>query len=68
MNINYKESDRRKAFLANPKHQCFASQWEDHDCSEHNKKNVDDCSENPYLSNSWMNISYKENGGKKSFS
>ena len=51
MNINYKENGGRKAFLTNPKHQCCASQWGEHDCSEHNKKNVDDCSESPCLSN-----------------
>ena len=51
MNINYKKNGGRKAFLANPKHQCCASQWVEHDCSEHNKKNVGDFSGNPCLSN-----------------
>ena len=31
----------RKAFLANPKHQCRVSQYGEHDCSAHNKKNAD---------------------------
>ena len=41
MNINYKENGEKKAFLANPKHQCHASQWGEYDCSKHNKKNID---------------------------
>ena len=48
MNINYKEnggnksfSCKSKAFLANPKHQYPISQWGEHDCSDHNKKNID---------------------------
>ena len=31
----------RKAFLANPKHQCRVSQCGELDCSAHNEKNVD---------------------------
>ena len=31
----------RKAFIANPKHQHHVSQCEEHDCSAHNKKNVE---------------------------
>ena len=30
-----------KAFAANPKHQYHVSQWGEHDCSAHNKKNGD---------------------------
>ena len=30
---------KKKAFHANPKHQCHVSEWEEHDCSAHNKKN-----------------------------
>ena len=41
MNINYKEMMERKAFLANPKHQCRESQRDEHDCSANNKKNKD---------------------------
>ena len=33
----------RKAFLANPKHQCHLSQCEEHDCSATNKNNRDYC-------------------------
>ena len=29
----------KKAFLANPKHQYRVSQYGEHDCSAHNKKN-----------------------------
>ena len=29
------------AFLSNPKHQYDVSQWGEHDCSAHNKKNGD---------------------------
>ena len=29
----------RKAFIANPKNQCHVSQYGEHDCSAHNKKN-----------------------------
>ena len=38
----------RKAFLANPKRQYLVSQWEEHDCSAHDKKNGDHY-ENPSL-------------------
>ena len=31
----------RKAFLANPRHQCYVSQWGEHDCSAYNKSNGD---------------------------
>ena len=31
----------RKAFLANPKHQYFVSQWGEHDGRAHNEKNRD---------------------------
>ena len=31
----------RKAFLADPKHQHCVSQFGEHDCSAHNKKNED---------------------------
>ena len=36
-----REMVERKAFLENPKHQYRVSQSEEHDCSAHNKKNVD---------------------------
>ena len=39
---------QRKAFPTNLKHQYCASQWGEHDCSAHNKKNVD-CYEYPSL-------------------
>ena len=39
---------QRKAFVANPKHQYRVSQKGEHDCSAHNKKNVD-CYEYPSL-------------------
>ena len=32
---------KRKAFLANPKHEYDISQWGEHDCSANNKKNGD---------------------------
>ena len=42
MNINYKENHgKKKAFLGNPKHQYRLSQYAEHDCSSHNKKNGD---------------------------
>ena len=57
----------RKAFLANPKHQYCASQWEEHGCGANNKK-----SENYYEYSSflipWMNINYEQNDEKKCFS
>ena len=37
-----------KAFLANPKHQHRASQYEEHECSAYHKRNVD-YYENPSL-------------------
>ena len=39
----------RKAFPANPMHQCHVSKWGEHDCSAYNKKNGD-YYENPSLS------------------
>ena len=41
VNINYKENDRRKAFLAKPKHQYCIPQCEEHDYSANDKKNED---------------------------
>ena len=38
----------RKALLANPKHQYRVPQYGEHDCSAHNKMNVD-CFEYPSL-------------------
>ena len=34
---------KRKAFLANPKHQDRVSQYGEHDCSANKKKNRDYC-------------------------
>ena len=39
MNFDYKENAKRNAFITNQKHQYLASQWEEHDCSAHNKQN-----------------------------
>ena len=57
----------RKAFLANPKHQYYVSQWGEHDCSAIMIKmkiimSIQVCLIPP------MNINYRENGGIKSFS
>ena len=41
MNFDYKENDKKKAFLGNPKHQYHASQYGEHDCPAYNKKNGD---------------------------
>ena len=41
MNIKYKENGGKKAFLANPKIQYRVSQCGEHDCSAHNKMNLD---------------------------
>ena len=49
MAVNYKESGRKKSFLANPEHQYRVSQCEEHSCSANNKKNGD-CNEYPSLS------------------
>ena len=49
MNFDYKEIGGKEAFLANPKHQYCASQWEEHDCSTYNRKNGD-YYEHPILS------------------
>ena len=38
MNFDYKEKVERKAFLANSNHQYHVSQWGEHDCSAHKKK------------------------------
>ena len=40
-NFSYKENGGKKAFLAKPMHQYCVSQWGEHDCSAHNKKNKD---------------------------
>ena len=48
----------RKAFVANPKLQYHASQWEDQDCSANNKKN-DDYYGYPSFLIPRMNINYK---------
>ena len=55
-----------KDFLANPKPQYHVSQWREHDCSAHNKKNRD-YYEYPRLFHSCVKVSCKENDGKKSF-
>ena len=54
----------RNVFLAKSKHQYCVSQWDEHDCSAHNKMHGD-YYKNPSLIISWMNFDYKENGGKK---
>ena len=41
MNFDYKENGRKKAFLANPKHQYHVSQCGEHDCHANNKKKGD---------------------------
>ena len=54
----------RKAILANPKHQYHVSQYGELDCSPHNEKNG---GYYEYLSLT-MNINYKIDGVKKSYS
>ena len=49
MNFGHKENGRKKAFLANPKHQYHESQCVEQDCHANNKKKVD-YYENPSLS------------------
>ena len=41
INFDYKENGRKKAFLANMKHQYHVSQYGEHDCHANNKKNED---------------------------
>ena len=41
ININYNKMVERKVFLANPKPQDRVSQYGEHDCPAHNKKNGD---------------------------
>ena len=67
MNFNYEENGGGNAFLANPKHQYRVSQYEEHDCSANNIDMEIITSIQVYLI-SWININYKENGGKQSFS
>ena len=68
MEINYKENGgKKKAFLANPKHQDYASHYGECDCSVNNKKNAD-YYKYQVCPISRMDINCKENGGKKSFS
>ena len=55
-----------KTFLANPKQQDHISQFGENDCSANNKKNGH-YYEYPRLFHSWVNVSYKENGGNKGF-
>ena len=50
----------RKAFLTNPKHQYCVSQYGEHDCSAHNKKNRD-YYKYPSLSHVTNKFDYKEN-------
>ena len=49
MNFDYKENDRKKAFLPNLKQQYRVSQCGEHDCHDNNKKNGD-CYKYPCLS------------------
>ena len=56
-----------EAFLANPMLQYRASQSGEHDYSAYNKRKRDSY-RYPSLSHLRMNINFKENGGKKSFS
>ena len=55
----------RNVFLANPNHQYHVSQCKEHDYSANNKNNGDYYIQ--FCRISWMNINYKENGGKKAF-
>ena len=57
----------RKAVLANPKHQCRVSLYEEHDYSANNKKIEIIVSIQDFLI-SQMNFEYTKNGGKKSYS
>ena len=56
----------KKAFLANPRHQYRASQWEEHDCSAiMNRMEVIMSIQVCLIS--WMNFNHKQNSGKKAF-
>ena len=48
MNFDYKENGGKKVFPTNPKHQYHVPHRGEHDCSAHNKKNVD-YNDNPGL-------------------
>ena len=67
MNFIIRKIVERKAFLASPKHQYHASQWGEHDCNA-TKKRMDAITSIQVCFISWVNINYKENEGKKSFS
>ena len=67
LNFDYTENGGKKAFPANPKHQYCVSYYGEHDCNANNKKNGIVMGIQVCLV-SWMNINYRENGGKKSIS
>ena len=57
----------RKAFLANPKHECHVSQSREHDCSAHNKKNGEHNElSNFVISHGWT-LFIRKMVGKKAF-
>ena len=58
---------KRKASLANPKHQYHVYQCGEHVCGANNKMNGDYYEYQVCLI-SWMNFDCRENGGKKSLS
>ena len=68
MNINNKENSETKSFSSKSKDQYDVSQCGEHDCSAHNEKRIEVIIGIQVCLVSEMNINYKENGGKKSFS
>ena len=66
MNFDYTKNGGNKSFSCKSKDQYCVSQSGEHYCSTNNKKNGD-YYEYLRFSPSWVNVSYKENSGKKSF-
>ena len=67
MNITYKENGGKKSFACKSKASISSSQCGKHDCSPNNKR-MDIIMSIQVCLISLININYKENGGKKSFS
>ena len=67
MDINYKENNGKKVFLAIPRHRYHVCRCGEHNCSANEQGNRDS-NKYPSLSHFRINFNYKESGGKKSFS
>ena len=67
VDINYQEYGEKKSFLYNSKASMLHSKWVERDCSAH-KKRIKIFMSIQVCLISRVNINYKENGGKKSFS